>query len=52
MRARPCNQLTSLCVVLPQLIDTIATEIGELKQEMVQTEFSIRDEEELIECLR
>ncbi|XP_069810263.1 ras and Rab interactor 2 [Dendropsophus ebraccatus] len=34
-----------------KLIDTIATEIGELKQEMVQTEFSVRDEEELIECL-
>ncbi|KAG8550105.1 hypothetical protein GDO81_028797 [Engystomops pustulosus] len=34
-----------------KLIDTIATEIGELKQEMVQTEFSVHHEEELIECL-
>ncbi|XP_073484062.1 ras and Rab interactor 2 isoform X2 [Aquarana catesbeiana] len=34
-----------------KLIDTIATEIGELKQEMVQTEFSVRDEEEPDKCL-
>ncbi|KAM5164398.1 ras and Rab interactor 2 [Mantella aurantiaca] len=34
-----------------KLIDTIATEIGELKQEMVQTEFSIRDEEDANKCL-
>ncbi|KAM9317454.1 ras and Rab interactor 2 [Gastrophryne carolinensis] len=34
-----------------KLVDTIASEIGELKQEMVQTEFSVRDEEEPGESL-
>ncbi|XP_077138919.1 ras and Rab interactor 2 isoform X1 [Ranitomeya variabilis] len=53
MAVRPPEDRQSYfkCFVLPQLIDTIATEIGELKQEMVQTEFSVRHEEELIECL-
>ncbi|KAM4770898.1 ras and Rab interactor 2 [Rhinophrynus dorsalis] len=35
-----------------KLINTIASEIGELKQEMVQTEFHVKDEEESIGCLR
>ncbi|XP_018415048.1 PREDICTED: ras and Rab interactor 2 [Nanorana parkeri] len=34
-----------------KLIDSIATEIGELKQEMVQTEFCVQDEEEPDKCL-
>ncbi|XP_063774234.1 ras and Rab interactor 2 isoform X1 [Pseudophryne corroboree] len=34
-----------------KLIDTIATEIGELNQEMVQTEFSVHYEEEPVRCL-
>ncbi|XP_068088317.1 ras and Rab interactor 2 isoform X3 [Hyperolius riggenbachi] len=34
-----------------KLIDSIATEIGELKQEMVQTEFCVQDEEEPSKCL-
>ncbi|CAH2253173.1 ras and Rab interactor 2 isoform X1 [Pelobates cultripes] len=34
-----------------KLIDTIASEIGELKQEMVHTEFRVRDEMESPDCL-
>ncbi|KAM8945482.1 ras and Rab interactor 2 [Pelodytes ibericus] len=34
-----------------QLIDTIASEIGELKQEMVHTEFHVQDEVESPECV-
>ncbi|KAM4693103.1 ras and Rab interactor 2 [Discoglossus pictus] len=34
-----------------KLIDTIASEIGELKQEMVHTEFCVKDELEHTDCL-
>ncbi|XP_075452372.1 ras and Rab interactor 2 isoform X2 [Ascaphus truei] len=34
-----------------KLIDTLASEIGELKQEMIQTEFLVKDEVEPTDCL-